>query len=55
MTTEPRKCAHQTCRCMVSEGKNFCGPWCEATKHSADGAVCDCSHPACHEKLSEEE
>ena len=25
MTTEPKKCAHQTCRYLVSPEKNFCG------------------------------
>ena len=54
MTTEPKKCAHQTCRCLVSPEKNFCGPWCEGAKNQdAAGGIGECGHPSCHESMSE--
>ncbi len=55
MTTEAKRCGHQSCRCLVEEGRIFCGPWCEGAKRSVEEIVCDCGHPACKESMSARE
>jgi hypothetical protein len=53
MTTEAKKCGHQSCHCRVEEGKIFCGPWCEGAKDHIEVMTCECGHPACAESMSE--
>jgi hypothetical protein len=55
MIEEQKKCGHQTCRCLVPEGKNFCGPWCEGAKLQTERPICDCGHPACQESMTARE
>jgi hypothetical protein len=55
MTKEAKKCGHQTCHCLVAEGKIYCGPWCEGAKSNIEAVACECGHPACQETTLEEE
>ena len=42
-----RKCAHQTCTCMVEGPRRFCCDECEDMNDSDPTSVCTCDHPGC--------
>jgi hypothetical protein len=47
--TEPNKCAHPACKCLVSKDSAY-GKYCsEHCKEAADEIElrCECQHPAC--------
>jgi hypothetical protein len=44
--SDPKKCAHVPCSCMVSDGKKYCSQMCEDSKGVAS-IKCDCHHPEC--------
>ena len=46
MTAESKKCAHETCSCVVTDGKKYCSTFCEDSK-GVTTLKCDCQHPAC--------
>ncbi len=46
MTTEAKKCAHETCNCMVADGKKYCSTICEDSK-GVTTLKCDCPHTGC--------
>jgi len=37
-------CAHGVCTCEVSEGSDYCSPFCEA---APDAEECHCHHEGC--------
>ena len=41
-----KKCAHEMCKCMVSDGQKYCSTYCEDAKN-VTSLKCDCGHPAC--------
>lgn len=47
--SEPNKCAHPLCECLVSDDSefgNFCSAQCETAKDVTE-LKCDCGHPGC--------
>jgi hypothetical protein len=48
--SEPKKCAHANCSCIVPEGKKFCSEICEDSA-GVTALGCDCKHPACSGEL----
>jgi hypothetical protein len=42
-----RKCAHQTCTCMVAEPRRYCCDECEDMADSDPTSVCTCPCPGC--------
>jgi hypothetical protein len=44
--SEPKKCAHASCSCIVTDGKTYCSQICEDSKDVTE-LSCDCDHPAC--------
>jgi hypothetical protein len=44
--SETKKCAHESCSCVVSEGQKFCSQICEDSVGVAS-IKCDCKHPGC--------
>lgn len=42
--SDPKKCAHESCRCMTTE--KYCSEVCKDSKNVTDIA-CQCQHPAC--------
>ena len=47
---DPKKCAHETCSCIVPEGGKYCSQICEDST-GVTGLGCDCKHPACSGEL----
>ncbi|HEX8290350.1 MAG TPA: hypothetical protein VF570_01265 [Pyrinomonadaceae bacterium] len=45
--TDEKKCAHQTCTCMVEGARRFCSDYCEDANDSDPTSVCTCDHPGC--------
>ncbi len=46
--SDPKKCAHDRCSCMVTGDAKYCSESCET--NATDGVetiACDCSHPGC--------
>ena len=41
-----KKCAHETCQCMVPDGQKYCSPFCEDSVGTTT-LVCDCGHAGC--------
>jgi hypothetical protein len=49
--SDPKKCAHKTCTCLVSDDKKYCSEICaDSTKVTELG--CDCKHPGCSGELA---
>ena len=46
MSIEAKKCAHETCKCVVGDGKKYCSVFCEDAK-GVTTLKCDCPHPEC--------
>jgi len=44
---DEKKCAHQTCTCMVTGGRRFCSDYCEDANDSDPTSECTCGHPGC--------
>ena len=42
-----RKCAHQTCTCMVEEPRRYCCDDCERMADTDPTSPCTCDHPGC--------
>jgi hypothetical protein len=42
-----RKCAHQTCTCMVAEPRRYCSDECEDMADSDPTSVCTCPCAGC--------
>jgi hypothetical protein len=49
-TSDPKKCAHAACSCMVDAGKKFCSQICEDSK-SVTHLSCHCGHAGCDESV----
>jgi hypothetical protein len=48
MANEPKKCAHEGCTCVCTDGKKYCSSSCEQqTKAHTISLGCDCPHPGC--------
>jgi hypothetical protein len=43
---DSKKCAHETCRCIVPSGQKYCSTVCEDSK-GVTTLGCDCNHPDC--------
>lgn len=43
---DKKKCAHESCKCMATEGSNYCSNFCQDSK-GVTTLECDCGHPAC--------
>jgi hypothetical protein len=43
---EAKKCAHESCSCVVAEDKKFCSQICEDSVGILS-INCDCKHEAC--------
>jgi hypothetical protein len=44
------KCAHEPCKCSVTEGKRYCCEHCEQHARQGDQeskVMCGCGHPEC--------
>jgi hypothetical protein len=48
--SDPKKCAHKTCTCIVPDGQTYCSQICEDSKGVTE-LGCDCKHPACGGEL----
>jgi len=46
MAKEPKKCAHVSCSCNVSDGEKYCSAACEGAKDVTELA-CQCGHTNC--------
>ncbi len=44
--TEPKKCAHSACSCIVPSGEKYCSARCESAADTIEIA-CTCGHPGC--------
>jgi hypothetical protein len=46
--TDPKKCAHPVCKCMVTgdEFGDYCSAHCEEAKEMAE-LQCECGHNVC--------
>jgi hypothetical protein len=49
--SEPKKCAHESCSCIVPDDKKFCSQNCEDNV-GVTTISCDCKHPGCSGELS---
>lgn len=47
---EAKKCAHETCNCLVKDGEKYCSQVCEDSAGTTS-LGCDCPHPGCGGKL----
>ncbi len=46
--SDPKKCAHDRCSCIVSDDKKYCSESCETTdKDGLNTLACDCPHAGC--------
>lgn len=45
MSETVKKCAHDLCKCLVTD-KKYCSTFCEDSK-DVTALECDCKHPAC--------
>jgi hypothetical protein len=43
---DDRKCAHPMCSCLSAPDSDYCSPYCEAAKETAELA-CQCGHAMC--------
>jgi len=41
-----KKCDHEACSCMATDGKKYCSETCEAAKDVIELA-CQCQHAGC--------
>jgi len=48
--SEPKKCAHAMCTCIVPADKKFCSQICEDSV-GMTALGCDCKHPGCGAEL----
>lgn len=45
-STEPKKCAHPACLCMVKGDEKYCSTRCDTGGDQIE-ISCDCGHPGC--------
>jgi len=48
--SEPKKCAHVGCSCIVADGSKYCSQICEDSV-GVTQLQCDCKHPGCSAQL----
>jgi hypothetical protein len=48
--SEPKKCAHSSCTCVVTDGAKYCSQICEDSV-GVTALTCDCKHAACSSEL----
>jgi hypothetical protein len=41
-----KKCAHDICTCVSTDGSKYCSPHCEAMAGKSE-LLCQCNHPGC--------
>ena len=51
-TTQPEKCAHPNCHCVVSEVQQYCSEYCREGGSDADH--CECGHLSCRQATEHE-
>lgn len=44
--SEPKKCENLSCACLIEDGKDYCGPFCESSTGVTE-VVCECGHDPC--------
>jgi hypothetical protein len=44
--SEAKKCAHEFCTCVCTDGKKYCSQICEDSV-GVQALKCDCKHPTC--------
>lgn len=44
-----KKCAHEICVCIPTDGKKYCSQFCEDAGSEEVEIACGCGHPACAE------
>jgi hypothetical protein len=49
--SEPKKCAHEGCTCLVADGAKYCSQICEDSV-GVTQLQCDCKHPGCGAQLA---
>ena len=47
MTSQPLKCAHQSCSCMITEVQKWCSTSCMNAEAVAQNIQCECGHSEC--------
>jgi hypothetical protein len=47
---ESKKCAHENCTCICTDGKKYCSQFCEDAK-GTQTLSCDCPHAECGGKM----
>ena len=45
--TSEKKCAHQSCTCMVAGERRYCSYYCEDAADTDPTSPCTCDHPGC--------
>ncbi len=48
--SEAKKCAHEGCSCVCTDGKKFCSQVCQDSSGRIE-LSCNCPHPECTGKL----
>jgi hypothetical protein len=46
MASQPKKCAHDVCTCVCTDGKKYCSSHCEDSK-KVTSMKCHCPHEEC--------
>ena len=46
MADEQKKCAHDSCMCLVAKDEKYCSSYCEGAKDTTE-ISCGCEHPGC--------
>jgi hypothetical protein len=44
---EPKRCAHEPCRCLVPHGQEYCDESCRDAGREEVEIACGCGHPRC--------
>ena len=48
---EITKCAYENCSCPAGTNSNYCSPYCETAKDTAE-ITCGCEHSECAGRVS---
>ena len=46
MANQPKKCAHEGCTCVCTDGKKYCSSYCEDSR-KVTALKCHCPHEEC--------
>jgi hypothetical protein len=46
MATQSKKCAHEACTCICTDGKKYCSTHCEDSR-KVTSLTCHCPHQDC--------